>query len=79
MSLQHSNTGVARGVHGPIPPKFFADPVILCFENRRPKQNAVAHLKLQILSTSKFFAPLQKFGLAAPLHSNIRKSHNWIV
>ena len=40
---------VAGGTHGATPPKFLKYLVILCFERRCPKQNAVASLKPNIL------------------------------
>jgi len=49
------------------PPTFLAYIAILCFERQYPKQNGVIRLKSNILTLPKFFASLQKFGLATPL------------
>jgi len=48
---------VVRGGQGAIPHTYLAYLTILCFEKRCPKQNAVAHLKSNILPPQNFATP----------------------
>ena len=43
-SSLRSGHGRSQGTQGAMPPKFFANLVILCFDKRRPKQNTVVRL-----------------------------------